>query len=332
MSQEAGPMDPIRLAHEIETPGSKIVANKRLWTSYGVKKVIGRQLDQRQYVRCGRHATFVSWPRGGTPQGLPCGCEECPSEYVDPIFGFITDGSAEEPSSRPAKVFSTRPYFARSEIENPETVQVGGVATLTKASPGYLVVLCEGRKGQGFHICRECGAGFVTRPKSLKIPHKTPYGGDCSGQLDRVALGHEIPTDVVKLQFHGTSPASQADGRIWFAYSLAYAVLQGAAEALEVPSTDLSVTVKQSEAGAEIPQVILYENVPGGAGLVARLEETEIFRQCLEEAKRRVRDCLCGENTSCDGCLRSYTNQFAHTHLARGPVARYLENTLARWT
>jgi len=90
--------------------------------------------------------------------------------------------------------------------------------------------------------------------------------------------------------------------------------------------------VKQSETGAAIPQIILYDNVPGGAGLVARLEEADVFRQCLQEAQRRVSGvCGCGENTSCDGCLRSYTNQFAHTHLARGPVAKSLEEVLAAW-
>lgn len=182
------------------------------------------------------------------------------------------------------------------------------MATLTKASPGYLIVLCEGRKGEEFHICRACGAGFATRPKS-KNPHKSPYGRDCSGQLDRVALGHEFLTDVVKIQFHGSSRLRGADDSTWFAYSLAYALLEGSAEVLEVPSTDLSVTVKQSETGAEIPQIILYDNVPGGAALVARLEEEGVFRQCLQEAQRRVNGiCGCGENTSCNGCLRSYTN------------------------
>ena len=119
---------------------------------------------------------------------------------------------------------------------------------------------------------------------------------------------------------------------IWFAYSLAYALLEGAAEILEVPNTDLSVTVKHSEAGAEIPQIIVYDNVPGGAGLVARLEDGAIFRQCLQEALRRVSGiCGCGDTTSCDGCLRTYTNQFAHANLARGPVAQYLKDALARW-
>jgi superfamily II DNA or RNA helicase len=312
-------------------PGSKIVANKKLWTSYGLKTVVGRQWDRRRYVRCSRHATFVSWAEGANAQQLPCGCEAPPSEYIDPIFGFITDGKTPpDPSSRSTKLFSTRPYFSRSAVERPEAVNMGGVATLTKASPGYLVVLCEGRKGQGFHICRVCGAGFATKPKSKT--HKSPYRRDCSGQLDRVALGHEFLTDVVKMQFHGPSPLRGADGGTWFAYSLAYALLEGSAEVLEVPSTDLSVTVKQSETGAGISQIILYDNVPGGAGLVARLEEGGVFRQCLEEAQRRVAGiCGCDENTSCDGCLRSYTNQFAHARLARGPVAQYLDEALLRW-
>jgi len=313
-------------------PGSKIVANKKLWTSYGLKTVVGRQWDRRRYVRCSRHASFLSWAVGASAQCLPCGCAAPSSEYVDPIFGFITDGKIPpDPSSRPEKLFSTRPYFSRSAAENPEPVSMGDVATLTKASPGYLIVLCEGRKGEGFHVCRACGAGFATRPKS-KNPHKSPYGRDCSGQLDRVALGHEFLTDVVKMQFHGSPPLRGADDSTWFAYSLAYALLEGSAEVLEVPSTDLSVTVKQSEAGAEIPQIILYDNVPGGAGLVARLEEEGVFRQCLQEAQRRVSGiCGCGENTSCNGCLRSYTNQFAHARLARGPVKRYLEKILEKW-
>jgi superfamily II DNA or RNA helicase len=318
-------------------PGSKLVANKKLWTSYGLKKVIGRQWDQRHYVRCTEHGGFVSWAEGEAAQCLPCGCEEQPREYIDPTFGFTTDGkNPPAPSSRPPRVFSTRPYFARSVVQNPETVKMGGVLALTKASPGYLVVLCEGRKGQGFFICPECGAGFVTRPRSTKTPHKTPYGRDCSVWPKRAALGHEFLTDVVKLQFQASLRIAHeeiADGHAWFAYSLAYALLEGAAEALEVPTTDLSVTVKQSETGAHIPQIILYDNVPGGAGLVARLEEEDVLRQSLQEALRRVSGiCGCGENTSCDGCLRSYTNQFAHTRLARGPVARYLEDVLASWT
>lgn len=315
-------------------PGSKIVANKKLWTSYGLKKVIGREWDRREYLKCTRHGTFYSWVSGVTAPPSPC-CEKATrGRYIDPIFGFVTDRKPpEDPSSRPAKVYTTRPYFSRSQADNSETLDIGGLVSLTRASPGYLVVLCEGRKGQGFHICRECGVGPVPLPKKLTKPHQTSFGRECSGTLDRVALGHEFLTDVLRLQFHKLpTPPIASEGLIWFTYSLAYALLEGTAEVLQVPPSDLSVTVKHPQLGSDIPEIVLYDNVPGGAGLVAMLENAPTLRECLEEARRKVSGlCGCDENTSCDGCLRSYTNQFAHARLARGPVARYLEKILEKW-
>jgi hypothetical protein len=118
---------------------------------------------------------------------------------------------------------------------------------------------------------------------------------------------------------------------VWFAYSLAYALVEGAAEILEVPSSDLSAMVAHI-AQCPLPPLILYDNVPGGAGLVARLEEGEVLRACLEAAHARVRgNHGCDESTSCYGCLRSYRNQFAHQYLQRGPVMRYLDALLSHW-
>jgi len=148
-----------------------------------------------------------------------------------------------------------------------------------------------------------------------------------------VALGHEFLTDVLRLQFHKLPSLPVAfDSLVWFAYSVAYALLEGTAEVLQVPPSDLSVTVKHAQPGSEIPEIVLYDNVPGGAGLVAMLENAATLRECLEEARRKVSGlCGCDESTSCDGCLRSYTNQFAHARLARGPVARYLEEISKKW-
>lgn len=100
---------------------------------------------------------------------------------------------------------------------------------------------------------------------------------------------------------------------------------------MEIPASDLSTTVAYSSESI-IPPIILYDNVPGGAGLVARLEEKEILRACLETALGRVNGgCGCGEDDSCYGCLRSYRNQFAHQHLKRGPVMHYLRTLLEDW-
>jgi hypothetical protein len=121
---------------------------------------------------------------------------------------------------------------------------------------------------------------------------------------------------------------------VWFAYALAYALVEGAAspEVLEVPSDDLNATVAYGSEQSLIPPIILYDNVPGGAGLVARLQDQRTFEACMKAGHRRVGgNCGCGEDTTCYGCLRSYRNQFAHQHLQRGPVLRYLEAVLLQF-
>ena len=86
-------------------------------------------------------------------------------------------------------------------------------------------------------------------------------------------------------------------------------------ETLGIPDTDLNVTITRLERSGETA-IVLYDNVPGGAGLVAQLEEVDVFRLMLQNAKNRVEG-GCGCDKSCYGCLRNYRNQFAHPHLDR---------------
>ncbi len=308
-------------------PGCKLVANKKLWASYGLKRVAEREWGWREYLKCSRHGTFVSWKREDSPPQGQCCDAARRSRYVDPVFGFITERKApEDPSYRPARVYTTRPYFLGQSGVEPDTIEMGGTASVRKAAPGRLVVLCEGRKGQGFLICPSCGAGVQDEGG-----HRTPVGSTCKGRPERVALGHEFVTDVLRVRFlHPRGQVVAPDG-LWFGYSLAYALLQGAHEVLEVPLQDLSVTIP-STTGDQLPEIVLYDDVPGGAGLVARLESPPMFRRCLESARDRVRgSCGCAPDASCYGCLRSFANQFAHPRLTRGPVFAYLEEILAQW-
>lgn len=308
-------------------PTSKLIVNKKVWTSYGLKKVAGQEWDRWWYARCPIHNRFERrpWQDEKQPPFFNKCCKHMVSaQYVDPKFGFVANREKpEEPKRRPDKVFTTRPYFAGFKDKEGNPINFG-LISLTTASPGYMVVLCEGRRGGGFYICGQCGAGFQQRKKK----HETFYGNECSGMLLQVSLGHEFVTDVLRLQFHAkTEKATQP---VWFTYSLAYALVEGAAsEVLEVPSTDLSATVAYSSQADSLPPIILYDNVPGGAGLVAQLEKKEMLQACLEAAWKRVsRNCGCEEGTSCYGCLRSYRNQFAHPYLQRGPVLHYLETIL----
>ncbi len=278
-------------------PGGKVVANKLEWESCGVKAVAGKAWPVRHY-RYDDARNFRQWNEGDA-EGPPG-----ERKYLIPEFGFVTPlfKKPSEPQGRARRLYTTRPFFRGFDAQ-PESKTVLGVQ-VTRAVPGVLVILCEGRNREGFYICRSCGSHMA----APQAGHKSPSDSDCMGTLERFSLGHELHTDVVRLQFpmvHGE----------WDAYAVAYAVLLGAADTLEVPDTDLNVTITGGERPGE-SAVVLYDNVPGGAGLVAQLENERIFGDVLGAATERVQG-NCGCDTSCYGCLRSYRNQFAHAQLDR---------------
>jgi len=74
------------------------------------------------------------------------------------------------------------------------------------------------------------------------------------------------------------------------------------------------------------PALVLFDNVPGGAGHVRRIadELPDVFRAAWE----RVDECECGEETSCYECLRNYRNQHYHDQLRRGLARDFLRSLL----
>lgn len=271
-----------------------------------MKTVAGKAWPVRHY-RYDSARDFEQWNEGdpSASNGTP--------KYLIPEFGFVTPmfERPKEPRGRAQRLYTTRPFFhGFGEDAQPETKDMQGVQ-LTKAMPGMLVILCEGRNKRGFYICRSCGA-HMGGPKK---EHKSPVGVACNRTLEQFSLGHELVTDVVRLQFPQL-------GDEWQAYSTAYALLLGAAETLDVPDTDLNVTITGSSVQGEAA-IVLYDNVPGGAGLVAQLEHEAIFDEVLRKARERVSG-NCGCDSSCYGCLRSYRNQFAHPHLDRSSASDVL--------
>lgn len=289
-------------------PGGKVVANKLEWQSCGIKVIHGKAWPVRHYQYDGTW-NFRQWKEGDpkSPSGS--------AKYLSPTFGFVTPlfEQPKEPRGRAQRLYTTRPLFQGFENETLPKKTILGVQ-VTKAMPGEIVALCEGKNRHGFYICQECGAGFAGKKNS----HESPNGSDCTGTLKKFSLGHEFSTDVTRLDFPYLRDKSEA-------YSLAYAVLLGAASALEVPDADLNVTITSRSSGGL--SIVLYDNVPGGAGLVANLYEEDEFRAVLKAAKERVKG-ECGCDSSCYGCLRSYRNQFAHPHLQRGFAFRRLEEAL----
>ena len=108
-------------------------------------------------------------------------------------------------------------------------------------------------------------------------------------------------------------------------YSMLYALLEGASEVLGIQRDDIDGTISPQGPG-EPPALILYDDVPGGAGHVKRIHTN--LRLVMETAMQRMESCECGQETSCYNCLRNYRNQFYHDLLQRGSAADSLRRIL----
>jgi hypothetical protein len=204
-----------------------------------------------------------------------------------------------------------------------EIVDAAGLPVLTigRASPGRMAVISEGSRGQLFQVCPKCG--FSTT--KIVSSHETHMGKPCAGRLDTVALGHVFETDVLRLWF----PGMPREADYYKLLGAAFALADGAAETLEVPSNDISAAVTIAKQG--MPQIVLYDNVPGGAGLVSRLEDRSVLIPAMTAAMDRVSGkCGCRPEDSCYACLRSYANQYAHSKLKRGEAWDVLSRVLNR--
>ena len=293
-------------------PGNKIVANKKVWESSGIRLIPGKTPPIKHY-RYDDSGMFEQWNE--KPQDASGGRI---GKYLTPAWGFLTELGYRpiEPQRRTERLYTTRPFFGGFEGDNePEPVSMGGGVTVTAAAPGSLFILSEGRSRAGFHVCLACGRHSEKREPT----HKTLYNSDCAARMDRYSYGYELATDVVKLSFPMLTG-------YYDAHSLGYALLLGAAEATGAPETDLNVAVSRA-AGSSESSIILYDNVPGGAGLVEQLSMPGVFDRTLRNAKRRVQGgCRC--DSSCYGCLRSYRNQFVHPQLDRKTALAFLNAAL----
>jgi len=125
-------------------------------------------------------------------------------------------------------------------------------------------------------------------------------------------------TDVLQLRF---SISISGDVQI---YSLLYAMLNGASDALEIPRSDIDGLIFYQDGE---PSFLLYDTTPGGSGHVELIYNH--LRPALEAAYKRVAQCEgCAPDTSCYSCLRNYQNQFIHDKLVRGLAAGLLAKVL----
>lgn len=322
----------VRQAIREYAPGQEIVADKRIWKSIGL--VFYRETPQLfQYRICDNCNHLRIGKEAGIPvhdQNGPCPvCKETPANNKRHIYRYVVpDGfRSSSDSGMPAGQFVQRELnLTRSALipRNPEDVQkFGEILEAGYSREGELLYVNEGNLGLGFRICLKCGTR-VSRNK-LKCPG-TYRGQPCSGQLELVTLGFRDTTDTLQLTFHslpGVLVPGPNNRSFWL--SLMHALLQGASQALQIERRDIDGVLfpRLMEDGRWQQTIVLFDDVPGGAGHVRQIRE-EIVK--VVRAALRIANCVdCAPDSSCYHCLRDYSNQYDHHILERGPAAVFLE-------
>ena len=156
----------------------------------------------------------------------------------------------------------------------------------------------------------------VLRAGRSPASHVSPLRGKpCTGPLRWRSLAHSYETDILRLRLDAPGLGTREQ---W--HSLLYAVLEGAADGLEISRADIDGVVHSGADGRS--SLVLFDTVPGGAGSVLRISGA--LDTVVATAAARVASCDCGLETSCYGCLRTRRNERHHEDLSRGAALAVL--------
>ncbi|WP_144635948.1 DEAD/DEAH box helicase [Priestia megaterium] len=322
----------LALAVSEYAPGSEVVANGKVFRSVGVKRIAKYELPTHQYTHCRHCGHYQTISKYATKEDKESHCESCQNpirvqSFISPIFGFVSNKNSQPGEFRPEKAFRSRIFFSEYDLkaENTESEKEGSTTYGNmninwKYSPyGKLAVVNDGRR-RGYHICNACGIEKNLVKKANKTTHTSAWGSVCSGSFEHYNLGHEFMSDVIELSFSNL-PTRIQDSAESFWSSFLYGILDGASAELGIDRKDIDGTIYYKD--NQNPSLIIFDSVPGGAGYTKEISEH--LNGVLDKTLIRLKNCSCGEETSCYGCLKNYSNQYCHDSLSRGIVINVLE-------
>lgn len=323
--RQGGASRELHLALREYTPGNEVVIDGQVFESEGILPAwqagadASNLEDIRDFWSCPHCFAF------GLASSRPSVCPQCDHEKLD-----------YRKVMRPAGFLSAKPAhtgyetLTRSSVEDINLSAQGGewvalpqeAAGRMRVDPlGQQATLAKGPKGGGFAVCFDCGRAMpMNRPEHgarAKIPdalrrHKPLFrrsdikltrDGYCPGSdsntriLQSVSFAQVTRTDVWEWQLPpDTKPA--------VAQALAAAMRDALAERLGVEAAEIGLDHAASlgPVNDERVSVYLFDRAAGGAGLSARMGETETFTAALTRAAQLL-DCPDGCRHGCPTCI-----------------------------
>jgi hypothetical protein len=326
-------------------PGSRVVANGRVWTSAGIAYT-PKQFMPTYYYKICRICNQVESKLDR--DSLNTVCTYCGNtlsgpgySYIEPR-GFVTayeERDGDNPRLvRPRKLYAdearllsqpSEENFVPTNQPHLRKAFLSAQVNLQTEKSGQMFILNNGPFGHGFSRCAVCG--FMEPASKLekkKLAHKNiRHGGSCINQslLWPESLAHIFTTDIAIFRFCKMLPQnifeSTANTRS-MALTITEAIRFAAAELLTIQDYELRESYKIRDGYID---VILYDSVPGGAGYAKRIFDTISSVDVLKKAIERL-DCRSECQKSCRRCLNDYSNQRHWEIFNRRPALEWLSH------
>ena len=321
----------LKVAISEYAPDSEVIVDGNKYTSKYISMKKGEQFPKNWFVlcpTCKRINIFLS--RSDNTECKYCGTSistETVEYYIEPVNGFKSGETKESTRLKPKRSYAGEVSYVGNGKTDENRLIIGNSIGIETSSDDELLVMNK----SGFYMCPVCGYSDIVKRGGLKSPqtikaHKNFKQFSCKcDELEYLRLGHKFQTDVARF----TIPMLDSMDKIALpqALSFLYAFLEGVSNALGIERTDID-GVLELNLEWQSYDILLYDNVPGGAGHVKRLLDKDNVVNSLKAALEKVSMNCCDENTSCYNCLRNYYNQSHHSKLQRKLAIEVIQRLL----
>jgi ATP-dependent helicase YprA (DUF1998 family) len=308
----------LRVALSEYAPDSEVIGDGKKYTSKYISLPKTGELPRSYFVECPYCKKVNVFLTGEHRECKYCNSEitsEKTEYFVEPIYGFKTGLTKESTRMKPKRSYSGEVTYIGEGIKDEKRLELGRALSIETSTEDELLIMNR----SGFYMCPVCGYSEIVKGgnilQQIEQKHKNYRQYDCQcEEMNYLKLGHRFRTDVARMvipTLESTEKASYAR-----ALSFLYALLEGISTALEIERNDIDGILEMNPENGSF-DVLIFDNVPGGAGHVKRLMEREAVLKSLNAALAKVSQHCCDENTSCYNCLRNYYNQIHHGKLQR---------------
>jgi len=302
----------LSLAISEYAPDSEVIVNKRKFRSRYVRYIPNRALPKRCFYRCSNDdCQHMMVTPDSSITGCPlCGARIEKKEFIEPIYGFMSNEQVKSGPLKPKRTFDTRTYY----LGDNKVTERGKRYIIEHTKDDELFICNE----YGIYLCEKCGyAKKVTNPNQYidKQQHNTIKNTPCDvTQLNRIHLGHLVKTDVIKIVLSLVLTESEK-------YSVLYALINGVSNHMQIDDSNIGGTII---CNSGFTNIILFDTTYGGAGNVKKLKEKIEMLAVIDKAIASVSNNCCDINSSCSKCLRTYRNNYYHSLLSRNSALQGL--------